>query len=525
MLLREFKTDITIEKQILTAMIVSDKFMKELGSMIEPVFFENNYIKTITEWILIYYKAHEEAPKGVIKSIYDTKVYRKEIDKKQKKLIGDLLEELSSLFENQESFNHEYYIRTAEEYFEKRNLTLTAQSILHLVDANEINEAKNTLNNHHKIARNISGIFNPFDDNEIDQTFVEDGTEFFIFPGAWGEYCGVLERGHLVGISGPFKRGKTWIVQEFVVHAMLQMRKTLFVSLEMSKKQIKQRLYKRLTVTTNQETYTLPVFDCTWNQRDICELVERVDNGFGGPIVDDKNRTLRYNKDQFDGYKVCTFCRNNPNMRGNYHPSIWYEEIIRPEYEHPYIYKKLKSFKLYKQFIRYKTFPRFDANVEDIMRLIDTLENSEQFVPDVIIIDYPDILKPEDERNVGYDKEDRTWIALARLASKRNALVVVPTQVNKEGQTAKSLKAKHQAKWVGKLAHVDAMYTLNQTPYEKRRGIMRFGTMAHRHKDFDENQDVTILQNLAFGQAHLDSEIIIPLRDDRSGEEPEGEEE
>jgi len=97
------------------------------------------------------------------------------------------------------------------------------------------------------------------------------------------------------------------------------------------------------------------------------------------------------------------------------------------------------------------------------------------------------------------DKEDRTWIALSQLASIRHALTVSPTQVTKRGQDASQLKVEHTAKWVGKLGHVDAMLTLNQTDEQKFAGVMGIGIMLHRHRKFDQNAVVTVLQKLMVG--------------------------
>jgi len=134
------------------------------------------------------------------------------------------------------------------------------------------------------------------------------------------------------------------------------------------------------------------------------------------------------------------------------------------------------------------------------------------FIADVIIVDYADILKPEDDAMEGIQKEDRTWIALAQLASERNALTFAPTQVTKAALEANLLKEAHTARWVGKLGHVDAMLAISQTEEEKRMGRSRLSTMIHRHKDYDSSHTITLLQQLAIGQVHLDSDFIREVR-------------
>ena len=157
--------------------------------------------------------------------------------------------------------------------------------------------------------------------------------------------------------------------------------------------------------------------------------------------------------------------------------------------------------------IKVKTYPRFTANVGDIVNDLNIMEH-DGFIPDVIIVDYADILKAEDDITTGVDKEDRTWIALAQMADIRNALVLAPTQVNKAALEAHLVREQHTARWVGKLAHVDKMLAISQTEQEKRMGRLRLSTMLDRHRDFDSGRTITLLQKMELGQVHLDSDYI-----------------
>ena len=137
---------------------------------------------------------------------------------------------------------------------------------------------------------------------------------------------------------------------------------------------------------------------------------------------------------------------------------------------------------------------------------------------DVIVIDYADILKPEDgSPTTGYEKHDQTWMSLAGLAGERNALVVTATQVNAKGQSAATLNTEHSAQWVGKNAHVDAMFSVNQTEVEKEIGVMRVGIDQHRHQDFNKKATCTILQQINLAQPLLDSMITKKQLVDENG--------
>ena len=141
------------------------------------------------------------------------------------------------------------------------------------------------------------------------------------------------------------------------------------------------------------------------------------------------------------------------------------------------------------------------------MRDLDLLEQTEDFVPGMIIVDYADILRSDHSSLSGHLKEDDVWVNLSRLAAERYALTIVPTQATTDALDVEHVKQQHTARWRGKLGHVEAMLSLNQLESEKKRGIMRIGVMAHRHEDFHQSENCTILQQLYLGQVNLDAHI------------------
>jgi hypothetical protein len=95
---------------------------------------------------------------------------------------------------------------------------------------------------------------------------------------------------------------------------------------------------------------------------------------------------------------------------------------------------------------------------------------------------------------------------LKNLAAVKHCLVVTASQSNRKTLDKKDVKASDIAEDIRKVAHVDAMYSLSQTPEEKSKGTMRLGVVAHRWQDFNELSYVTVLQQLQTGQVMLDSE-------------------
>lgn len=507
MYLREIRPDNVIEKQILTAFIVSDEILHQFNEITKPEYFQSTYIAEVIKWSLEYYRKHQESPKVYIQSIFDYKVADGQVEEVHSKLIEQLLTELSNQFEVQNELNVDYYSEIIESYFKKRELEITVNAVQSLITENRLVDAELLISEYNKVSPVREDFINPFDPEEIRKTFEEKNNDFLRFPGQLGDFLGDFNRGWLLGLAGPFKRGKTWYAQEFAVQAMLSFRKVVFFSLEMSEDQMKERVYKRLTVTADvAKNYKFPLFDCKHNQTGTCLRPERINRE---TLYDDEDswQELPPTFSIHNTYQPCSVCRRNGNLDQFYHPAIWYESKKRPEYDERRVALKLNQLKMYFPYIKYKCYPRFSANVNDMKRDIQILEYKHDFVPDVIVIDYADILRPEDGLEDGFQKEDRTWIALSQLAMERKALVITPTQVTKAGQDAAQIGVQHQARWVGKMGHVDAMFALNQTEKEQNKGLMRFSTIAHRHSKFTPSHNCLVLQNLDVGQPHLDSEI------------------
>lgn len=515
-ILNRRKIDTNIEKRIVTGMIVSKKYLQEVYQFVDLAYFQNSYTQKIAEWCLDHYVYYEEAPFATIQDIYN---YNKsKLSDEESELISTLLTDISTKYQMEEGLNVPYLVDQTEEFCKTRELEITAGNIQVLLSKGDLSGAEEQIANFRKVQKVISNWVNPFDPDEIYETFQDKDTDFFKFPGVLGDFLGNLDRGWLVGLSGAFKAGKTWFAQEFGVIGLLSGLRVVFFSLEMNEQAMKERLYKRFTAAGEYEDeYLYPVFDCVKNQDGSCNLKRRTQIA---TLVDADGKIPTFDKD--NAYRVCTACRELKlgSGREEYQAASWFEILKRPEFSAYEAEHRMGAFrKQYGHLYRMKAYPRFSANIADIKRDLDLLELVEGFIPDMIIVDYADILKPEDGQTSGVEKEDRSWIALAQMAAERHTLVITPTQVTKSALDAKTIGASHMARWVGKLGHVDVMATVNQKEDEKPFGRARIGVLAHRHKEFMPGATVTILQQINLGQVHLDSERVFDQQEETNEED------
>ena len=490
------KIDLSLEKRILSGMVVSKKFLDRVYPILSPSYFENPHIMKIGTWIVEFYETYQDAPHQHIKDIMLG--HKKGIEDEDFQIMSKLIEDVLSLYSIGE-FNDEYLTDQAVNFFKKRELEITANNIKYFVDREDIGKAEKEIEDFKKVTRPTmeeNGFI--YSNEALNNTFAslrDPGDYFLRMPKDLGRFMGDLNRGWSIAISAPFKKGKSFLLGEIASIAALSGLRVVFFSLEMSANEMRMRIYKRLTGTSDESGKVMfPCFDCKKNQDNSCQKLERRNKlkcpGTFSPA---------------SKYKSCSVCKDSEEHE-DFEMSVWQEIIKVSNFDFANVSHKVGLLKKEgKCNLWMKSKPRFSASVGDLERDLENLEYVHGFIPDVIIIDYADILQSDDKDLSGVQKEDEVWMCLARMASQKRALVVTATQLNKDSLGAKQISTAHTAKWIGKLGHVDAMFALNQTPEEKAIGVMRISTLEHRHKHFIETQNCYVLQKFSVGCAHLDS--------------------
>jgi len=63
--------DSSLEKRVLTGLIVSSDYSKEIVPILEKRYFQNAYICKVAGWCLVYFKHYGKAPFKDIQSIFN----------------------------------------------------------------------------------------------------------------------------------------------------------------------------------------------------------------------------------------------------------------------------------------------------------------------------------------------------------------------------------------------------------------------------------------------------------------------
>jgi len=497
------KIDVKEEERILISAITNTNFLKEIVPIARFELFSVPFVRTVYGWVKEYFDQYQEAPIEHINDLYE--IYKDKLNDGDVNLIGPFLQQLDDKYD--ETFNEQFVIDKAVKYFRKRALLDISTKVKSLSELDKVEEAEEVWTNFKKISKQTSGWVNP-NDIEFAKTVYksDDKNRMILFPGALGDLFGWWNRGWLIIGQGVYGSGKSNFLKIVETLAMKERFKVVEFNLEMSEEENAKRYYRILTGRNEEESQFLyPVFDCRLNQIDACPKKERKNRV---KLYSDDDIKPRWDKAPVD-YRICNVCRGIDN---DFEPESWYEPIVRETITMDYLSSRMRAFnRSYGDVYRYKCYPKFSANTSDMKRDLDLLEYSEDFVPDLIVVDYGEIMAPEDH-NVNDNDEvrlNKTMMALAGMAFERKAMVVTVSQVKthvlkERGRYSQMGDASGSAR--ANYAHADFIFGFMQTNEEKESGEVRFNVVKNRYRLFNEAHEVIVLQHMMTGNALVDSE-------------------
>ena len=497
------RLDTRIESQILIGMVTSDEFLTGITPIVRLEFFTSNAAKTIAKWCVDYYQNYIVAPGLHIEDIFNeyrrTKPPVEDIEE-----IEEFLKRLSTKYEQEEVFNVNYVLDQSENYFKERSLKILHDKLEESLLGGNILEAQEAVGSYYMADRITSVGNEPLSDMALIQQTMshEEIDELFTMPGDLGVMMGPFKRGCLIAIAAPPKRGKTWSLQDIGLQAYYNKLNVAFFSLEMTDRQMTQRLVRGVTGLPQESgTYLFPVWDCLKNQLGQCDKRDMTNPIVAELVGSGRKRHLEKKPYPVENYRPCTKCNKGE-------VATWLEPRELTGVTYPMAKRHLEAMQetIYAKF-KLVTWPAYSAGLSEIKSCLHSWEYIEDFRPDVILIDYDGILKPESNYREERHNIDRTWKTLKSLAQSTNSLVVTATQTKRSTLETGNVGQADIAEDIRKLAHVEMMFGISQTADEKRWGVARIGMLAQRHDEFDVISQCYILQQLSCGQFCLDSRL------------------
>lgn len=493
------------ERQIITAMVVNDECLKAISVVYKPQYMTSKATRLIADWCIDFYSQYQSAPKTLIMDIYEAKKSNG-LDMAEAAIISDFLTSVSKDYEQLENFNESYYIDQTINYFKHRGLFILSEDIQKWLTAGNTTQAQAALAKFQLPNTISSPGREPFIDMECcRQAFETLEDNLFEIPGAFGKLLRPVYRGSLVGLSALYKTGKSFLMDYISVQAWYSRLNVAIFDLEMGKEKRDRRLFQAITGlplrVPDSGLLTVPCWDCELNQKGMCNRRDRQNHiairNEQGELI---SRTIPAGYrpchiDDCDGFKVAIWHREEKVS-----PITWQKAWHKAQH----LISDLGNARF-----KVQSLPANHAYLEDIEAHLDIWESVEGFVPDVLVIDYPALLKVKGNLQPR-DRVDTIWSTLRGLSQKRNCYLLAATQAGGK----ETIKRRDQGRDLGQgdvaedsriIGHVEAMLKIDQTEEENELGVVRVSKSAERHEDYKISKQVIVLQVLAAGQAVLDS--------------------
>lgn len=434
------------ERSILIGMIVDKIVLGRIASKYDKRMFRSPWANRVAFWCVDYWKKYQKAPGPHIQSIFETWAADTK-NKEVAELIGTFLDSLSKQYTRlRKSSNSEYIVDLGSKYFNKVRLERLSEAVDADVSQGDIDRAIRRVSGYHKLEIGVGAGIDVLSDKEVIQSAFEQEHESLIkYNEGLGKFFGDrLERDGFIAFMGPDKRGKSFWLLDMAFRAVVQRRKVAFFECgDLSQHQIMRRFMCRVAKH--------PISSRSLKVRYPIEIELSEDSL---PTVIHETKKFEHKLSWRKAYKAC---------------------------------KKLTTKRRIKSLLRLSCHFNDTLSVEDIRGILDEWERDD-WIPDVVVIDYADILNMDYPGMEGRDKIDHTWKQLRRISQERHCLVLTATQSDAAAYDVKQMSRKHFSNDKRKNAHVTGMIGLNQTPKEKEAGYMRLNWIVLREGWYSERQ-------------------------------------
>lgn len=137
--------------------------------------------------------------------------------------------------------------------------------------------------------------------------------------------------------------------------------------------------------------------------------------------------------------------------------------------------ERIRNHKLRKMWgkLRVIESPRGMVTTVNIESYLDFLYLEKKFIPDMLIVDYGDLLKPLRTYDSDWKEVGQIFVDLRRLAVKKRLAVVTASQLNRDGAKKPLARGIDISRSWSKVADADVVLVINRNEEDDKRGRMR----------------------------------------------------
>jgi len=398
-----------IQRGILYLLKSDTDFYLQIVNLVKPHYFEFPTHGKIFSVVRDYYEKYKKLPTDdfIEQEIRKTK--------SEKESIHDYTDEIQYVnrLDTSAIEGEDYFLDLIEDFAKREAMKEAIKQSLILIKEDRMEETEQLVRKALTVSRSVNVGQKYFTDvnSRWDRTYNSEAQDKYkiILPSLNKSLEGGLGEKELAMVIAPPGVGKSlWLVNQ-AVESMMEGRKVLYVSLEMSEDKIAQRFDSVMTLIPQSQL---------------------------------KDPAAQLKVDE----RLSIFRTNFPNSQ-----------------------------------LMIKEFPCGTATVNTLRALLVQLRNYEEFVPEVIIIDYLELLRPTRDGQHEYQAQQRIAEELRGLAMEMKVLVWTATQTNRQGRSVKIITDAELGDSYGKIRTCDFAVSLNQNEEEFDNGTMRAYVVKSRN--------------------------------------------
>lgn len=455
------------ERLVLTGMIVDKHVLGRVTSRWkDDGLFASRWANIVGTWCVKYFRKHADAPNRKIEVLFNS--WSDTADKETVSLVEKFLSQLAGQYVRQKKeLNADFTLDLAAKLFNRVALNNLRDAIDGDLEIGKLDKAVGRVGKFQKIEVGSDAAVNILHDRLSVKLAMDDSQSepMILYPGALGDFFGEsLARENFVAVMGPEKRGKSWVLLDMAWRGMLQRRKVAYFEAgDLTKRQLLRRFYTRAVGR--------PLKPKSFKYPTELKIVEERHDG---------------EEDDNSDFKV-------KHATKNYTSAVTERDIKQA-------LKKIRTERVKSEtdYLKLSVHPNSSITVGGIRSILSDWSSFEDWNPDVVIVDYADILAaPSGFNGESRDAINENWKALRRMSQELHCLVLVGTQANAASYTANTLGMQNFSEDKRKFSHVTGMLGLNQTDDEKLEGVQRWNWLVLREDEFHVSASVHVAQCLA----------------------------
>jgi len=429
--------EFTYHDEVLASLLTDDETARRLVLLVKDYAFPNDQQAAVADALLKFAEQWNVAAKEHAYQLVDEE-HRPYVRK---------LQELSK------GVHRDYVMSRLEQFLREGAIRKNVWATLDAVNMGDYDAAEANITGY---VRQQSILFNAgtlLKGDALRSTMEDDANEEVFRTGV-----AALDRAHvgpapktMLVFVAPAKRGKSWAMSHMAKTNLADRKTVLHVTLEMSERKVARRYVQSVLSLTKRE-------------------VE-------------------------DGIPISTLEVDN---LGRFH-GIGADRVRRPKLSVDLYERANRIFSRYRLWI--KEFPTGSLTVADLKAFLDTMEKTQHVVPDVLIVDYADIMKLSAD-NLRLETS-MLYRDLRGVASERGIALITASQSSRKSADARWVRDTDINEDYSKIHTADAVLTYSQTPEERRLGLARL--FVSNARDEGDKWGCLMSQSYAMGQFCLDS--------------------